>query len=571
VNDSEPTLQDKDQAVRLTGNEGRGLTERRRAVGDSTTVGNRPADLDAGLVSMAFIWAAIRRSAWFWCATALIGFLIGCGLYVAFPPTYQASTSLLIAFGPNEDHATATSDDQALAQSRAVAGLALHKLRLQQSVASFLAAYTVTVIPNRVLVITVTAPSGADALKWAGAVATSFLRFRAGQLETGQALLLSALDQEASQARRHIASIDQQIRRLSASSSPAPQATLSTLLSERSQASTNLAALDGAITTNQTVVRAQTMSAIAGSRVLDGAALMPRRRLKHLLIYPVAGLILGLALGVGIVVVRAVVSDRLRLREDIARALGAPVRLSIGKMPPGRRLRGRSRLGATTSAGIQRIVAYLRSTVPAPAGDTAALAVVPVDDPQIAALSLVSLAESCAQQGRQVILADLCSGGPAAALLGVKDPGVRAVRVRAGHLVVALPDSDDPAPVGPLYSRTRSPALGHPLGQDEPSPFTEAVAAAYGSADLLLTLIALDPSIGGEHLAAWAETAVVMVTAGRSSATRIHAVGEMIRLAGIPLVSAVLIGADKTDESLGAATRPGTGRGSEVLEGLASP
>jgi len=43
-----------------------------------------------------------------------------------------------------------------------------------------------------------------------------------------------------------------------------------------------------------------------------------------------------------------------------------------------------------------------------------------------------------------------------------------------------------------------------------------------------------------------------VMTAGRSSSTRIHAVGEMIRLAGTPLISAVLVGADKTDESLGA-------------------
>ncbi len=44
-----------------------------------------------------------------------------------------------------------------------------------------------------------------------------------------------------------------------------------------------------------------------------------------------------------------------------------------------------------------------------------------------------------------------------------------------------------------------------------------------------------------------------MVTAGQSSWTKIHAVGEMIRLAGTPPVSAVLIEADKGDESLGAA------------------
>ena len=79
-----------------------------------------------------------------------------------------------------------------------------------------------------------------------------------------------------------------------------------------------------------------------------------------------------------------------------------------------------------------------------------------------------------------------------------------------------------------------------------------AAGSACASADLLLTLATVDPSLGAEHLATWAGRAVVLVTAGRSSWTRIHAVGEMIRLAGISLVSAVLVGADKTDESLGA-------------------
>jgi hypothetical protein len=37
---------------------------------------------------------------------------------------------------------------------------------------------------------------------------------------------------------------------------------------------------------------------------------------------------------------------------------------------------------------------------------------------------------------------------------------------------------------------------------------------------------------------------------------RLHAVGEMIRLAGTRLTSAVLLGADKTDESLGTIPAP---------------
>jgi hypothetical protein len=68
--------------------------------------------------------------------------------------------------------------------------------------------------------------------------------------------------------------------------------------------------------------------------------------------------------------------------------------------------------------------------------------------------------------------------------------------------------------------------------------------------------VTLDPALGGEHLATWASDVVVVVTAGESSATRVGAIGEMIRLAGAHSVSAVVIGADKTDESLGVTLAP---------------
>ena len=103
-------------------------------------------------------------------------------------------------------------------------------------------------------------------------------------------------------------------------------------------------------------------------------------------------------------------------------------------------LPGRRGLAAARGRDMQRIVAHLRDAVPASSRGAAALAVVPVDDPQVAALSVVSLAVSCAQQGKQVVVADLCSGAPAARLLGAKDPGVRTVSVDGAHLVVAVPD-----------------------------------------------------------------------------------------------------------------------------------
>jgi hypothetical protein len=115
------------------------------------------------------------------------------------------------------------------------------------------------------------------------------------------------------------------------------------------------------------------------------------------------------------------------------------------------------------------------------------------------------------------------------------------------RLVVAVPEPDDVTPVGPLH---RSQTSG------QRSSFTEAVISACESANLLLTLTSLDPSLGGEHLATWATDAVAIVTAGKSSWTRINAVGEMVRLSGTHLASAVLVGADSADETLGMTPTP---------------
>jgi len=63
----------------------------------------------------------------------------------------------------------------------------------------------------------------------------------------------------------------------------------------------------------------------------------------------------------GFVIVRALVSDRLRRRDDIAHALGAPVTLSLGKPKPrwlpGRRGQGRDQ---------KRMVTHLRNALAEP-------------------------------------------------------------------------------------------------------------------------------------------------------------------------------------------------------------
>jgi hypothetical protein len=138
------------------------------------------------------------------------------------------------------------------------------------------------------------------------------------------------------------------------------------------------------------------------------------------------------------------------------------------------------------------------------------------------------------------VVADLSDGRYAARRLGVKRPGVHPVRANGTDFVVVIPERDDIALVGPI-----------PSSHVESADVSPELAAACASADVLLTLATLDPASGGDYLSTWATDAVAVVTAGKSSSVRIHAVGELVRHAGMRLVSAVLIGADKGDESLG--------------------
>ena len=153
----------------------------------------------------------------------------------------------------------------------------------------------------------------------------------------------------------------------------------------------------------------------------------------------------------GIVIVRAIVSDRLRRRDDVAHALGAPVKLSVGAVRLSRWRPGRHGLAAAEQC--QRAADHLapaRRCAGQGRRSSAALAVVPVDDPEGAALALVSLAVSRAQEGHNVVVADLASGAPAARLMDTKAPGVRSVSVHNAHLILAVPDRGDVAPAGPV-------------------------------------------------------------------------------------------------------------------------
>jgi capsular polysaccharide biosynthesis protein len=541
---------DKDQTVIFSRNGNDGLPARLEAFDDFNMAEDRPVGLATSLVSLAFIRSAIRRATLFWCVLAVVGLVVGIGVNIKFPPAYQASTSVLITYSPDENPSGAVLDNQAIAQSRTVAQMAMEKLGLQggvKSVDSFAKATTVTVVTERVLQITVSAKTSAEAVSRASAVASAFLQLRASQIETEQKLLVQSLQAQVNLAQGNVASINSKISSLSAPPvSSAQQKQVKNLQGQLTQAQTQLEVDQQ--TLQDTRVNTGTLAAVTGSVVLDPALPLAHSKVKDLGIYGVTGLILGLAVGMGIIVVQTILSDRLRRRDDVTHALRAPVKLSVGAVQLSRWRPGRRGLAAAGSPDVRRITAYLRAAVPHTVRGTATLAVVAVDDPEVAALSVVSLAISRAREGRKVVVADLAHGAPMASLLDTKAPGVRSVSAGEAQLTLAVPDRDDLTPAGPV---------GRPSAEAQRSQFTASVTEACASADLLVTLVTLDPSIGAEHVASWATSAVAVVTVGRSSWAKIQGVGEMVRLAGISLASAVLIGADRTDESLGVTERQG--------------
>ncbi len=497
------------------------------------------ADLTGGLVNFGFFTAALRRSAWVWCLTAVVGLLAGSALYLKYPPASHATATVLLVDNSTLDPATEVLTDQSLAQSEAVAAHVIRALKLSQSVTSFQAKYTVTIVTDNVLTFSVGAPSSAEAVQRASALATAFLQYRAQYERTQEQQLFAQIDTQYNVAQQRLKVLEAQISKIpSPLSRPAQKAAYDNLQNQVSQQQQIISY----VTQTRLAAETNTNAMVRGSYVLDPGTALRRSKIKERMLYVAGGLFGGLVAGIFIVVFAALLSRRLRRRDDVAMALSAPVRISVG---PLRRRPWRPTLprqAARQELDIKRVVIHLRGAVPESSEGPASLAVVAVDDAQLVARIVASLAESCAAEGKRVVVADLSGRADLTRLLGVSGPGIHKVSYNGAALLVVVPEPEEVAPIGPLRGGA-SPAV--------PAEASAALSNACSSANLLLTLAVLDPAFGGDHLGTWATNAVAVVTAGKSSAEKIHSVGEMVRLAGTRLDSAVLLGADKSDESMG--------------------
>lgn len=528
-------MNEPDQTMPRTTGE-RQLSDRLWAFDELSVIKGGPAiDITAGLVSLRFIRSALRRRRWVWCLTTALGLLVGMGLFVKFPPAYHASTTVLLVDSPNQDPAQEVLTDVALAESTTVAGKVVKQLGLSQSVPSLMAAYTVTPVTDQVIIINMGASSADEAVRRAAAVARQFLIYRAQYTRTQLQQAEAQLTGQVTKAQQTLASIKSQISRTS------DQTKLASLRDHEKAATDALAQIQQYVTGNLATLRSAAANMNTGSQVLDTPVAQKPSKLKGGPLYVVGGVLIGGALGMGIVVIGAIMSDKLRRRDDIAYTFGAPVRLSVGPLRTGRGTGVRG-AGKTRERDMRRVVDYLRDAIPGSSRGPAGLALVPVDDVPTAAEILVGLVTDAVDRGAKVMLADLSEGRMAARRLGIEEPGIHTSDSEGRRFLLVVPDANDVAPVGPL--RSKASATGY-------AQAGERLIAAANSVDLVLTLATLDPAFGSDHLPTWATDAVGIVTSGVNPAAKINAAGELVRLAGTRLDSVVLLDADSSDESLG--------------------
>jgi capsular polysaccharide biosynthesis protein len=529
------------------------LRERLWAYEDFSAAQEHPSvDVTGAFASLGFLRAALGRTKRLWLGLGALGLLVGCGLYVGFPPAYSASTTLLLTNSPGQDPTTVMLTNQSLAESIPVATAVVNTLGLAESPGALLATYTVTPVTDQVLQISVSATSSAGAVQLAQTIGNQFLIFRSKLLNTQEQSQETALNQQVAASQQSLNTLGTQITRLggtiptlaqTTTPSPAPPITeVGKLEAQYVTADNKLLNLKQQVSATNVQNEVNVTSEIDGSQVLNPATAAKHSKLKYIAYDIVSAVFAGLVLGMAIVVVRALISDRLRRRDDIALALGAPVKLSVGPvrkdvLPFG--AAGR----AVSDRNLRRIATYLRQSAQGSSkGGPSTVAVVPVDNAEMTVRAVALMAKKAATDGLRVLVADLTPGAQAARALGAKGIGMVPVRANNCEMVVMIPDPDDLVPLG--YRRVADSTVLE-SGPDK------ALLNACRSADLVVTVIELDPATGGEHLATWATSAVAVVTAGRTHGQKAYAVGEMLRLSGVDVVSAVLVDADKEDDSLG--------------------
>jgi uncharacterized protein involved in exopolysaccharide biosynthesis len=264
-------------------------------------------------ISVRSLRSAIRRRRRLWVITAFAGLVLGAALHLVLPHKVTAVSKLYLDEPADSNPTLAIGNDLSLLQTRSVAQAAMSSLHMSPT--QPIITYQGATEGTSILTIKVTAPSGQTAVAWNKAVAQAFLSVRA-QLQNG------VTGGTVASLQSQIQTLQSQVQQLSGGSSPAGAA----------QQAGDLAQIS-ALNRQIQQARGDQASVTKNSVVLDSAYIIPSSVKKTALKDGLSGLVAGLGLGLTIVIIGELLSDRVRNRGDVAAALGAPVDLSVGRLP----------------------------------------------------------------------------------------------------------------------------------------------------------------------------------------------------------------------------------------------
>lgn len=491
-----------------------------------------------------YLRSSLRRGWRGWLACAVLGAYVGLAALVLFPPNSIATVTLLMAHPASMDATSAVGTDVSLLASREVAVKTVRKLGLGVSPDAFQSTVSAEPVTNEILKISVSAPDDRTAVAGADAVTKEYLAFRADQLRSLSSGLISGYATRIASMQKEVASLNQEYLTVSQQGA-AGQTRASEILTRRAELNSQVSAMQQASEDSSL----QTDAAITSTHVIDPARAVRPSVKKAMLLDVGSGLLGGAALGGGIVLFRALTSERLRRRQDVALAMGVPVRFSVTSPGPperrlariGQRLRGRT---PWRGGDLETLVYGLGSTI-LPRRLGAELAIPGANGASRTTGVAVAAIGRSAGVGAAVIAA-------AASHLRVYGISVFLVDLsRAGALVRHLPRADAPqvfrptgvpgTAIGPDDSRgpVSDLPIGHPLRE------------SWEAADVVIALVEVDPGVDVENLRSWVDRVVPLVTAGASTAELLETTAELIRAAGLALPFAMMVGTDDSDQSLG--------------------
>ena len=287
------------------------------------------------MVDIASLKHAARRGRKFWVAAALAGLVLGAAFHLFVPAKFAAVTDLYMAEPTGSDPTAAIANDVSLLGTRSVAQQAIKALHLKTSPTAFVSTYQGTSVSDVILSVKLSATSPAEAVAYDNAVARAFLSVRSNELALQTQLVVNSLEAQVKSLNGQISSLTSAIGSLSAAKAGSQSANqVAALVDQRTNDASQITELQSQEQQDFLIQQ----SAVQGTHVLDPAVALKTSATKVIVEDALTGLVGGLLLGLGIVVVAGIISDRPRLRTEVAAALGVPVELSVG--PTGRRCCG---------------------------------------------------------------------------------------------------------------------------------------------------------------------------------------------------------------------------------------